>query len=423
MDIVLLGRLDDGKFGSLTVCAFLLLGTSAAMASPTLTTLVNFDGADNGANPDYGSLLVDGSGNLYGTTSGGGSIGYGTVFKVAAGSNTLSTLVTFNATNGSSPYAGLIADGSGNLYGTTYTGGSSNDGTVFKIAAGSNTLGTLATFTSGKGTFSFAGVVADGAGNLYGTTYQGGSSNDGTVFKVAVGTNALTTLVTFNGSNGEYPAGNLIADSSGNLYGTTSQGGSTNFGTIFKIAAGTTTRTTLLTFNNTDGAYPQGNLIFDSSGNLYGTTYEGGPLGDGTVFKFTPGTNVISTVATFNDTDGEYPLAGLIADAAGNLYGTTDRGGPLEDGTVFKIVAGSKTISTIALFDNTNGSLPFGGLTADSSGDLYGTTNEGGSGGDGTVFELTGTGFVTVPEPAGWALAGVGALALLHRRRPSAGLI
>ena len=175
------------------------------------------------------------------------------MFEVAAGTHTLTTLATFTGTNGANPYAGLVEDSSGNLFGTTYYGGASNDGTVFEVAAGTHTLTTLVTFTGTNGANPDAGLVEDTSGNLFGTTASGGASNDGTVFEVAAGTHTLTTLATFTGTNGGEPYAGLVEDSSGNLFGTTYNGGASNDGTVFEIAAASTTSTTL-TFNYTVAA-------------------------------------------------------------------------------------------------------------------------------------------------------------------------
>ena len=260
-----------------------------------------------------------------------------------------------------------------------------------------------------------AGLIVDGLGNLYGTTNGGGANYQGTVFKIAAGTNVLSTLVTFNETNGSYPAAGLIADASGNLYGTSTQGGANNDGTVFKIATGTHILSTLVTFNGTDGSGPQAALIADASGNLYGTTGYGGASNDGTVFKIAAGTHVLSTIATFDGTEGQYPSAGVIADAAGNLFGTAFYGGSGGEGTVFEVAAGTSTISALTTFDGTTGAFPMAGLLADASGDLYGTAFEGGADTFGTVFELTGSGFV-VPEPGSLTLSVVGGLLLLRRR-------
>jgi uncharacterized repeat protein (TIGR03803 family) len=262
-------------------------GSTASAVQYTLTTLATFNGT-NGSNP-YAGLIADASGNLYGTTRSGGANGYGTVFELAAGTHALSTLATFNATNGDGSFGDLIADASGNLFGTTFNGGANNAGTVFKVAAGTHALSTLASFNRTNGAYPYAGLIADASGNLYGTTEEGGANNAGTVFKVAADTHALSTLVTFNGTNGADPRGRLIADASGNLYGTTFWGGANGSGTVFEVANDVNhTLTTLATFNGANGAIPEAGLIFDASGNLYGTTSEGGANGRGTVFILRP---------------------------------------------------------------------------------------------------------------------------------------
>lgn len=341
---------------------------STAMAGPTLTTLDNFDNT-NGANP-YAGLIADTKGNLYGTTynGGAGSAGPytgGTVFKITAGTNALTTLVNFNQSTftnsaGTNPRGGLIADASGNLYGTTEWGGPSGDGTVFKIAAGSNTFSTLVDFDGSNGARPFAGLIADASGNLYGTTVTDPppANGYGTVFKIAAGTNTLTTLVQFNQSSGTNPQAPLLADASGNLYGTAANYGSIGGGTVFKFAAVTNTLTTLINFDLSSGQSPVAGLIADASGNLYGTTEYGGSGLNGTVFKITAGTNTLTTLANFNGSNGLDPQAGLIADAAGNLYGTTYNGGSSGDGTVFEIAAGTNALSTLVNFNGSNGANP-----------------------------------------------------------------
>ena len=217
-------------------------------------------------------------------------------------------------------------------------------------------------------------LIMDSSGNLYGTTSGGSALNEGTVFEVADGSGAITTLAAFNGSNGAGPDGPLIMDSSGNLYGTTPDGGVSGDGTVFELVHGSGTITTLASFNGTDGAGPDGPLIMDSSGNLYGGAWNGGASGDGTVFEVAAATGTITTLASFNGTDGEYPHSGVIMDGSGNLYGTTAIGGASGDGTVFKLAHGSSTITTLASFNGANGSSPEAGLIMDSSGNLYGTT-------------------------------------------------
>jgi len=387
----------------------------------TLMTLVSFDGTDDGAYPQ-GSLIIDSSGDLYGTTYLGGADGEGTVFEIVATptgySSTPTTLVSFNNTDGADLQGSLIVDSSGDLYGTTANGGASGDGSVFEITdtlrggGYSNTPTTLASFNNaGDGETPQGSLIADSAGNLYGTASYGGAPNyDGTVFeiaKTATGYNSTPiVLAAFNGTDGSHPSSSLIVDTSGNFYGTTPTGGA-GYGTVFEVAKTAmgynSTPIALVSFNGTDGANPDGSLIADASGNLYGTTASGGADDDGTVFeiaKTAMGYNSAPIVlASFDGTDGEGPSGSLLMDAAGNLFGTTDYGGLNNGGTVFELAntesGYSNTPTTLVSFDDTDGALPTGSLIADAAGNLYGTTDEGGAYDDqGTVFEITDSGFV-----------------------------
>ena len=202
---------------------------------PSVTTLASFTGI-NGAYP-YAGLVRDSSGNLFGTTYYDGASLSGTVIELAHGSTSITALASFNSTNGSSPYAGLVMDSSGDLFGTTYAGGASYIGTVFEIANGSTSVTTLASFNGTNGAYPDASLVLDSSGNLFGTTYAGGASNEGTVFELANGSTSIDTLASFNGTNGNYPRSDLILDSSYNLLGTTSSGGANGYGTIFEVRA------------------------------------------------------------------------------------------------------------------------------------------------------------------------------------------
>jgi uncharacterized repeat protein (TIGR03803 family) len=358
-----------------------------------LSVLASFNGT-NGANP-YGTLILDSSGNLYGTTANGGASGWGTVFEVAHGSGTISTLASFNYTDGASPRGALIMDGSGNLYGTTYQGGANGYGTVFELAAGSGTITALASFDKTDGANPWGGLVMDGSGNLYGTTYQGGASGYGTVFEVAQGSGTITTLASFDKTDGANPYDALVLDGSGNLYGTTYQGGAHPYGTVFELAQGSGTITTLASFDSLNGRYPVAGLVMDGSGNLYGTTTQDSVSGAGMVFEVARGSSTITTLATFNGTDGANPVGGLLLDASGNLYGTT-AGGGTGYGTAFELAQGSGTITTLAAFLVPNGANPYANVITDSSGNLYGTTQYGGTFGFGTVFEVAaGSGTIT----------------------------
>ena len=213
-------------------------------------------------------------------------------------------------------------DGSGNIYGTAFGGGNANDdGTVFEIKAGAGTVTTLATFNGSDGSEPYGGLVMDVASNLYGTTLYGGEYGDGVLYEIAKGSGAVTTLASFNGSNGSTPAGELLLQG-GNLYGTTFYGGPFASGTVFEYELGSDTLITLASFDGNNGADPAAGLIMDGSGNLYGTTSEWGVYGVGTVFEVKADSGVITTLASFNGVDGAYPFSTLLMDGSGNLYGT-----------------------------------------------------------------------------------------------------
>ncbi len=365
---------------------------SSAAANPTGT--VTF--YDNGVSIGTGALTRKSPDTATFTTS-TLSVGthpitanYGgdTNFAGSTGSGALATLASFNITNGESPEGDLVEDGSGNLFGTTFYGGASNGGTVFEVRAGSSTITTLASFNGTNGAKPGAGLVEDGSGNLFGTTSVGGASGDGTVFEVKADSGTITTLAPFNGTNGEFPYASLVEDSSGNLFGTTTDGGASGDGTVFEVRAGSSAVIVLASFNNTNGANPVAGLLEDASGNLFGTTAGGDASGDGTVFEVKAGSGTITTLASFDKTNGAAPFAGLVEDGSGNLFGTTTAGGASGDGTVFEVKAGSGTITTLASFNGVNGADPHAGLVEDGSGNFFGTTSGGGAASDGTGFEV-----------------------------------
>ena len=364
------------------------------LPAQTLQTLCLFNGT-NGAYPNALTLGTDG--NFYGTASEGGitnsqPYGLGTVFKVTT-NGTLTTLVAFKGTNGVEPFAGLTLGTDGNFYGTTSGGGSSDDGTVFKVTT-NGTLTTLVNF-NGNGAYPSAALTLGLDGNFYGTTEEGGSSGDGTVFKVTTN-GTLTTLASFNFTNGEYPTAALTLGTDGNFYGTIWRGGITNststdgMGTVFKVTTNGTL-TTLVSFNGTNGAFPMAGLTLGNDGNFYGTTYGGGISNYGTVFKVTTN-GTLTTLVNFNNTNGASPYAALTLGLDGNFYGTTWEGGSSGDGTVFKVTTNG-TLTTLVSFNFSNGAAPKG-LTLGTDGNFYGTTEVGGitssfdPNGSGIVFRL-----------------------------------
>jgi uncharacterized repeat protein (TIGR03803 family) len=398
---------------------------SSTPSTITFKTLVNFDGT-NGADPQLMSLVQGFDGTFYGTTAEGGSQNSGTVFKITAAGN-LITPYSFcsetNCTDGEQPYAGLVQATDGNFYGSTVEGGGSSQcsqgcGTVFKITP-SGTLTTLHSFDVSDGAYPVGALVQATDGTFYGTTYgaypeaksanidraslEGTTSSYGTIFKVTRD-GTLITLHTFCSQNGcadgYYPAGALVQATDGNFYGTTEYGGASSGGTIFKIAAGGML-TTLYSFcsqtNCTDGAHPIAGLVQATNGIFYGTTYTGGANGFGTVFKITAAGN-LTTLYSFcsetNCTDGSGPLAGLVQATDEKLYGTTgfganDNNNCLDGcGTVFNITP-EGTLTTIHSFAYSDGDNPFGGLVQATSGEFYGTTLAGGTNGSGTAFSLS----------------------------------
>jgi len=376
------------------VIAFVLgaFATPSAQAQ-TFTVLYSFTGSPDGANP-FDALLRDAEGNLYGTTGYGGdgtcSPGCGTVFKVSeSGSETV--LYNFGgAPDGAYPEAELVRDASGNLYGTTGYGGngtcSGGCGTVFKVSK-SGTETVLYSFAgSADGSSPDSGLVRDAKGNLYGTTYEGGASNYGVVFKLSK-TGTLTVLHTFTGgSDGAYPYAGLLRDASGNLYGTAAQGGASNYGVVFKLSK-TGTLTVLHTFTG-DGAYPHAGLVRDAKGNLYGDTARGGASNQGVVFKLR--NRILTVLHSFagGTTDGCFAYGTPSMDKQGNLYGTTDECGSSGYGTVWKVSQkGDGTV--LHSFAGSDGEYPVAGVIRDAKGNLYGTAYEGGGSGYGAVWELT----------------------------------
>ena len=385
------------RFASaLTVAVSSLLAVSSR--AQTLTTLHSFHGGADGESPAAG-VILDGRGNLYGVTSSGGAVdcgvprGCGTVFELdTAGKETMLHKFT-GLPDGNIPSAGLIRDAAGNLYGTTYTGGAHDGGTVFKVLAnGKETV--LHSFTGhpdGQGPV--ASLAGDAKGNLYGTTYYGGDPacgyvwGCGTVFKVDA-SGKETVLHTFaTPGGGLYPSAGVIRDAAGNLYGTTYAGGAYGFGTVFKLDA-TGNATLLHSFTGgTDGGYPLGGLI--ENGNLlFSTTGAGGAFGFGSVFKMDKSGDETVLYSFTGGADGKAPLTALAHDDAGNFYGTTEQGGAFRYGVVFKVDSAGKETVLHNFTYGADGAFPIAGVVRDAAGNLYGTTSSGGTSGGGVVFKI-----------------------------------
>jgi uncharacterized repeat protein (TIGR03803 family) len=393
-----MGKVNWGRWA----CAVSILCLTTAIVSPaqTFTTLHNFSGTD-GRNP-YAGLFQSTGGSLFGTANQGGANNSGTVFKITTG-GTLTTLYSFcslsSCADGTFPRAGVIQALNGKFYGTTMGGGPfDSPGTIFQITSG-GTLTTLYTFCAlsacTDGETPLGGLVQALNGTLYGTTAGGGDHPNGTVFDIKTSGGALTTLYSFCSlsgcADGTSPEASLIQGTDNELYGTNYDGGTFSYyGTVFKITTGGTF-TSLHSFDGTDGDEPVGGLVQATDGNYYGTTQTDGANGYGTVFRITS-TGTLTTIYNFCSlsacADGGFPEASLIQGTDSNLYGTTFEGGAHGDGTVFSITT-SGTLTTLHSFDGTDGNQPFGALIQETNGKFYGTTYSGGTSNDGTVFSLS----------------------------------
>jgi uncharacterized repeat protein (TIGR03803 family) len=419
-------RIDDLRRSNLGLAA-----TAAVLAlimTPGLVTVgraqtatfrvpYSFTDGPDGFGP-LAPVVRDSAGNLYGTSSSmvpppasPGSANCpnpgscGAVFKVSVEVGGEITLHSFmGAPDGARPLAGLVRDASGNLYGTTELGGAAcasqfGCGTVFKIdSSGTETV--LYSFTGGAdGGTPMAGLLRDPAGNLYGTTYYGGdlSCNSGTgcgiVFQLS-SAGVETVLYSFHGgTDGELPAAGLVRDPAGNFYGTTLLGGTFGSGTVFELGKAGKEKVLYAFTGGADGSLPLATLVLDAAGNLYGTTQLGGAYGAGTVFEVGPAGSEQVLHSFAGGSDGIYPFAGVVMDSAGNLYGTTFSGGGeglCEDGcgTVFELSAdGSETILH-SFTGHSDGGYPRAALILDAAGNLYGTAEIGGALGYGDVFML-----------------------------------
>jgi uncharacterized repeat protein (TIGR03803 family) len=390
--------------------------TAHPAQAQTFKVLHTFKGREGYA--PMGVLVRDRAGNIYGTTSAGGTgkCHCGTAFKLNKNGKQV-WLHSFQGVNGYSPSAGMLRDTAGNLFGTTEEGGDTNCnspygcGTVFKLndKTGKETM--LHKFTGPPdGLLPEALLVEDATGNLYGPTYIGGNLGLGAVFKIDTA-GQETVLYNFSGgSDGCFPYPGVTLDSAGNLYGVTAIGGSgfgnSGYGVVFKVdTAGN--ETVLHTFGGPDGANPDSVLLFDSQGNLYGTTEHGGNsqcgMGCGTVFKLSPDGSesvLYAFCSLSNCTDGKEPGTGpLVRDSAGNLYGTTYFGGTsgcngAGCGVVFKLDPTGKETVLHSFTGGADGAFPYAGLVMDAARALYGTASGGGGtsckpNGCGELFKIT----------------------------------
>jgi len=398
------------------LAAIVMLAISALLPAQaqTFTVLYSFPGFTGDGLGPLGYLVRDGAGNLYGTTFEGGTGigGEGTVFKIDKSENE-TVLVNFNSSNGSFPNSGLILDKDGNLYGPAKEG-PGGAGVLFRVSPKRDEK-VLYAFQGCLNCHRLRGpqgaLSMDSAGNLYGAVYAGGHSgigcppyDCGALFKLDTA-GKLHTLYMFSGDDGDSPAGPLLQDSAGNLYGTAQYGGNLacpiapgqGCGTVYKLAT-SGKLTVLYTFTGgPDGGLPGSALVMDKANNLYGVAAGGNGNcegGCGVIFKLTPAGDLTVLYTFSGGADGNYPNDPLALDAKGNLYGST-AGEFISEfspfGNVFELTASGKFIVLHNLNGATDGQTPFSGLIRDAAGNLYGTAFAGGENGlgHGTVFKVT----------------------------------
>jgi len=388
---------------SLMLAAVLMLGMVATRSAQaqTFTVLHAFEGAADGGSPNAG-LFRDSAGNLYGTAYRGGlydACNCGTVFQLGP-TGELTVLYAFSGTGGSGEYpAADLAGAVSGLYGSASGGldGNNGYGVLFRVGKTGETV--LYTFagTGADGETPVGRLLRDSAGNLYGATNGGGLSGYGTVFKLDT-SGVETVLHNFVGSDGAFPGAGLVPDAAGNLYGTAINGGEFGWGAVYRLLRKNGEEQLLYSFSGaSDGVNPTAPVTLDNSGNLYGTTYQGGAFYYyGTVFKLNQNGEKTILHSFTGGADGAYPNTGLARDSAGNLYGTAVEGGDLACfgvgtgcGTVFKI-SSTGNFSVLHSFSGAlDGAGPSGDLVLDASGNLYGTAYSGGAYGFGVAFKLT----------------------------------
>ena len=394
--------------GLLVYTLTLLAGTTTQ--AQTFEVVHSFARVPLGFAP-YGGLVQDARGNLYGTTNNGGGNGSGSVYKLTNGQLgwLFTALVVFrHDDNGFSPAARLTLGPDGAFYGTTAYGGYPGGcggygcGTIFRLNPGGVGRTVLYRFSGPDGNWPLGALAFDSAGNMYGTTEMGGTVGNGTLFKLVRNGNQWTYSVIYNFDDvhgAAEPVAGVVIDSAGNLYGTSLEGGDSDFGVVYELSpsSGGWSSRVLHSFSAGygDGGWPNAGLIMDAAGNLYGATAGGGSGYSGTAFELSPSGNNWN-YATICNLTGPGNLPGprgsLVMDASGNLYGATYSAGAYGQGSVFKVVQsnGEWACYTIHDFNSpSDGANPIGDLMMDAHGNVFGTAWTGGPYGGGTVWEIT----------------------------------
>ena len=402
------GTNSNGLVRYSVVISFALVATLSFLAavsqpahSQTYSVIYNFtDKGSDGASP-YGGPILDQSGNLYGTTYDGGSYGSGNIYKLApSGSSwTYSTLYSLKGIpDGSGPAFGTLAMRDDRvLFGTTEGGG--DFGTAFAVCACPGSEIVVHKFGVGTdGAQPIGGVVLDPAGNFYGTTSLGGAYGDGTIFEEKRSGRGWTESVIYNftgGNDGTNPPAGVTLDAHGNLFGTTSLGGIYGGGVVYELSHSSTgwTQTVLYTFQGqSDGQNPVGGVVLDEAGNLYGTTFDGGINGGGTVYELSPSGGGWTFTVLYSFAGGYGGPYNKLTLANGSIYGFTNAEGANGLGSIFKLTPANGGWTFTDLHDflgGSDGALPYGSVAVDSDGNVFGTAVTGGSKNQGVVFEIT----------------------------------
>jgi uncharacterized repeat protein (TIGR03803 family) len=396
-----------GRFRFVCALAFGLVGAFAipSVQAQNFSVIYNFAGPRGDGGLPLAGLVIDAAGNLYGTASYGGSTYNGAVFKVTqSGQETV--LYNFaGGTDGSTPEAGLLLDSTGNLYGTTFAGGTNNVGTVFKVnQSGQETV--LYNFAGGTvdGANPQSNLIMDRGGNLYGTTNAGGTHGAGTVFELSKN-GRETVLYSFAaGTDGANPVAGVTRDARGNLYGTTSAGGTSGYGTVFQLmpvpvlaSSSQSKYKESILYNFThqnDGDVPYSGVVLDRAGNLYGAATGGGANSGGTIFELTPSSGGwnFSVLYSLPGWDISGAWQNLFLDTSGNIWGTTHCDGTYEAGTVYKLTNSGGTWNYTSMYVFTGGTDGIYSISTpvfDTQGNLYGTAEYGGANNNGVVYKIT----------------------------------
>jgi uncharacterized repeat protein (TIGR03803 family) len=414
---MLQGQPDSSKsVQRIRAMSFLLMGVFLLLASvsetaqsQTYNVIHNFTNkGKDGATP-YGGPILDGEGNLYGTTYLGGIVGAGSVYRLSPNGSSweYTSLYSFKAgTDGSGPAFASLAVGPGPaLYGTTEGGGSF--GIAFSVGPqvgcsgmeckwGENVVHNFGTGTDGAQPI--GGLVFDSAGNFYGTTSLGGTYGNGIVFKGARSGKTWTESILYNftgGTDGTNPPSGVTLDTHGNLYGTTSFGGAYGTGEVYELSPSASgwTETVLYNFQGlSDGEFPVGGVVLDASGNIYGGTFLGGDNNGGTIYELSPSSGGWTLKTLYSFSGGAGPYNKLTFDAKGNIYSFTNGDGANGLGSVFKLTPSSTGWTFTDLYDfigGNEGSLPYGSVAVDADGNVFGTAAVGGTDNQGVVFEIT----------------------------------